>query len=496
MAVADYFHRNAVAISQAISGLDENRLAHVLGKVCIGVTIGSDANNYEGRAMLDLLVRMVARLYPTIVFRSDSDNELTAAAESLASRINPQIDLSGTPTVEIVLGSTQAEPYVSHRIYGGSRDWDAFVSTHRPHALGDSNNPFGAGTAACLVAATLFRKVFLSEAQLVDDLHLTVPNYPLSSHPSTPIDGDLGDIVLAGGGAIGNAVAWALQRISMTGSISLIDHEAIDLGNLQRYVMAEREDVGKPKATFLANKFSGVLKAKSHECKVAVYIQEQQYRVDKLLLALDSKRDRCHAQASLPRWIANAWTQPGDLGLSTHDFLRGACVQCLYLPDGPTKNEDQIVSETLGLTEQSELMQVRGLLHSNTGTPIELLEAIANARNVPIDRLRPFLGRPLRILYSEGFCGGAVIPLDQIGLPPSDLHVPLVHQSALAGILLAAAAVQEAHNGISGKSLMVQYDVGRPQPEFQVHPSAKDKRGVCICQDKDYQLAYKGKYLQ
>ena len=45
-----------------------------------------------------------------------------------------------------------------------------------------------------------------------------------------------------------------------------------------------------------------------------------------------------------PRRVANAWTQPGDLGVSSHDFLEGACVNCLYLPDGEQKNEDQIIA--------------------------------------------------------------------------------------------------------------------------------------------------------
>lgn len=46
--------------------------------------------------------------------------------------------------------------------------------------------------------------------------------------------------------------------------------------------------------------------------------------------------------------------------------------------------------------------------------------------------------------YIEGLCGGAVLPLQRTGRPRQDVHVPIAHQSALAGVLLAASAAQDA----------------------------------------------------
>ena len=48
MAIPDYFQRNAVAISQVISGLDEQRLEARLADVCISVTIGPDGCRRRG----------------------------------------------------------------------------------------------------------------------------------------------------------------------------------------------------------------------------------------------------------------------------------------------------------------------------------------------------------------------------------------------------------------------------------------------------------------
>ena len=492
MAIPDYFERNAIAISQAISGLDQQRLESVLSKACVGVTIGHDASGYEGRAIVDLLVRLLARLYPTITFRAELDKDLADEASALASSINPSVELSGKPTVEIVIGLTRLRRSATQRIFVGSDGWSSTVSTHRSRACGNSNNPFGAGVAACLIAANLFRYIFLPEVQLDRNTNFSIPNTDQMRSAEAEITGDIGDIVLAGAGAIGNAAAWALARTTLKGSIAIVDHESVDLGNLQRYVLTERDDEGKPKANFVVKKFNRVLRAKAYECELAEFLQKKRHKVDRLLLALDSAYHRRAAQASLPRWIANAWTQPGDLGVSTHDFLDGACVYCLYLPNGTSKNEDEIITESFGVPDR--LIEIRDLLYKNEGTPRDLLKAIATARNIPIERMLPFEGRPIRRLYNEGFCGGAVIPLSQAGAPAGDVHVPLAHQSALAGVLLAAAGVQNVLGGAVG-SFKTQYDVLKPQPKFHVHPAAKDPRKICICQDEDYRTAYQRKYL-
>ena len=305
------------------------------------------------------------------------------------------------------------------------------------------------------------------------------------------ITGEVGSIVLAGAGAVGNAAAWALSRSEVHGTIEIVDHETVDLGNLQRYVLAERNDEYKCKAELVAGKFTGALGARAHDCSLADFVQKKHHKVENLLLALDSAKDRRAAQASLPRRIANAWTQPGDLGVSQHGFLDGACVNCLYLPDGRRRNEDEIIAESFGVPEK--LMEVRMLLYSNSGAPRSLLEAIATARGIPFDKLLPFEGRPLRNLYTEGFCGGAVIPLSEVGAPANDVHVPLAHQSALAGVLLAAAGVGMGVRGCTD-SVVAQYDVLRPQERFQIYPAAKRPENNCICQDEDYREVYRKKY--
>lgn len=492
MALPDYFARNALAIAQVISGLDDEFLARTLREVCVGITFGHDANSKEGRAIADLFVRLVARLYPTLVFRAETDNGIADTARELARSINPHIELAGVPTVEVVVGSARLQPWSPQRIFVGSHGWVATISTSEAQSCAGTDIPFGPGVAACLAAANLFRHVFLSEPKLDTNATFDVLNSPdVDGRRITELPPLSGDLVLAGCGAIGNATAWALARTSIAGTLAIVDNQTIDVGNLQRYVLAERGDEGLSKPTIAARYFTGSLHAIPYENDLATYLEAKEHRIEHLLLAVDSAQDRRAGQASLPKWVANAWTQPGDLGVSTHDFLNGACVCCLYLPESPVMNEDAIIAEAFGVS--ARIMQIRLLLHRNDGAPRDLLEAIASSRDIPLDRLLPFEGRSVRSLYIEGFCGGAVLPLSRIGTPRAEVHVPLAHQSALAGVLLAAAAIRY-ELGMAHGSQVTQLDVLKPLPSTRSRPVAKDPRDICICQDRDYREVYTSKF--
>jgi hypothetical protein len=495
MALAEYYARNALAASQVLAGFDAERIRVTLDRERVCLSIGTDAaESSEGRTLIDLLVRLLARLYPTLTIRSESGGR-TAAEEAvnLARRINPDVEFSSDPTVEIAVGTALPSSGACPRIFVGSNGWNAFVATAGPRTVGSSDNPFGAGAAACIAASNLFRWVFMREDPILDeDLIFSTLKLEPGRTPDVPLTGSLGEIVLVGAGAIGNAAAWALSRLPMEGTLRIVDHQTIDLGNLQRYVLAERNHEDKSKVDTLARYFSGRVRAKAHALKFEDFVVSEGYSWARMMLALDSSRDRRAAQASLPQWIVNAWTQPGDLGVSSHDFLNGACVACLYLPEHALENEDAIIASALGVP--NELMQIRTLLHKGQGVPKELLEAISTARNIPIERLLPFEGRTVRQLYTEGFCGGALIPLGELGTPRQEVHVPLAHQSALSGLLLAAAAVRQAM-GLNGPGTQVtRINVTRPLGSDLTQAAAKDPRGACICQDADYRDVYKSKY--
>jgi len=493
MALADYYARGAIAASQVLAGFDEVTFRQTLDGAAVGITVGRDALGPEGAALSDLLTRIAARLYPAVAIRA-ADDLRAQELRDLAVVINPTIEFVEAPTVEVLIGAAVPAPLAPVYVFAGADGWDARLSPTTAQSTGTSAVPFGAGAAACLAAANVFRAVFLG-TDPEGDVRLSTFSGSVAPTPAdAPQRARLDDgVALAGCGAIGNAAVWALARADLAGTIDLIDDESLDLGNLQRYVLARRADVDRVKVEIAAEQFTGALRATPRRMTLAEFFASEGYDRDRVLLALDSARDRRQAQAALPRWIANAWTQPGDLGVSVHAFGAGACVWCLYLPDGQTPNEDQLVAGALQIPER--LMEVRVLLHNGNGVGLPLLEPIAAKLGVGIDALLPFLGKPIRSLYVEGMCGGAVIPLGQVaGVPTHDVHVPLAHQSALAGVLLAAALMRDAAGAGTGSTRITRINVMRPLGSELTRLAQADPRGICICQDADYVARYAAKF--
>lgn len=494
MALPEYIGRAVTAAAQVLTGSERATLEQRLAGVRVGVTFGASADHGEGRALLDLVTRVVARFYPALALRGPERHAADLA--DLARSINKNVEFVGEPTIEIVIGADTNAPTAPVRIYAGSDRWNASVGTTRPYAVGTSDNPFGAGAAACLATGNLFRAVFVPEAGLDADATLsTCELRSVASDGPELTSSDLGEVVLAGAGAIGHGAIWALGRAPLRGRVHVVDHEDIDRDhNLPRYVTALEADAGQRKVEVARRAFTGDLEPVPQDMRIEAFFAACGYRWERVLLALDSARDRRAAQASLPRWVANAWTQPGDLGVSVHGPFgdAGACVRCLYLPEGPVPSEDKLIADALRIPER--LMQVRVLLHNGSGVPHDLLEAVAAKFEVPIDSLLPFEGKPLRHLYTEGLCAGAIIPIDSTNGPTRETHVPLPHQSALAGVLLAAALVRDTLAGHAHQTDVTRVNVLRPLAPEITSRALRDDRDICICSDPDYVRAYRAKY--
>lgn len=495
MALADYYSRGALAAAQVLNGFDESRFRAKLEETTIGVAFDDTVATPEGQALADLSVRLLARIYPRLALPGPKN----AAGDlpALARAINPAIEIVDEAEVGISIG--QAEAPFETTFYAGSAGWDALLSTTRHQPIGDSQNPFGAAVAACLAAANVFRRVFLPDwSHLVDDaLRFSAWSLDRADRATrTPraqwaLDGDT---VLVGVGAVGNAALWTLARAPLAGSLHIVDPQDIELSNLQRYVLATRADDGRSKVDLAASFPTLGLDLVPHQLSLGEFLSQHGYRWDHFLLGLDSASDRRSAQAALPRWIANAWTQPGDLGISTHPRFGadGACVACLYLPDSRLPNEDELVAAALNIPQL--LMDVRTLLFNGALLGRPFLQAVAAAVDRPLDSLLPFEGRSVRDLYVEGFCGGAVIPLGEAGRPPQDLHVPLAHQSALAGVLLAATLVRSALRGDPSLTSATRLNVLHGVGSNLAQPVRANRDGRCLCDDTDFRARYEAKY--
>jgi hypothetical protein len=501
LALAPFFDRAALAAAQIISGFDEEAFRGTLEQTTVGISLdGEAARAPEGQALADLAVRLLARLYPRLKITSP-DADSRQRLSRLATAINSRIELGPADAeIGIAIGK-QAEPF-ARTVFAGSDEWVARVGTRGGLAVGGSSNPFGPGAAACLAAANVFRFLFLGRKSESLDDEVALSTWTRNradgeaSGTSLPAEIDAGqENVLVGLGAIGHGALWALARCPLRGALHLVDHESIELSNLQRYVLAEQSDEGARKTLLGERALSDTeLLPVAHSQRWDSFVESHGHDWHAVAVAVDSARDRRAVQAALPQWIANAWTQPGDLGTSFHSQFggEGACLCCLYLPTGPAPNEDELVASALGIPER--LQQVRDLLHHGSPTPPDLLEAVAAALQVPSDSVQPFAGRTIRELYVDGLCGGAVIGLERIDTVRQDVHVPLAHQSALAGILLAAGMTRHWLDADEDLTTTTRIDVLRPLGVDLTAPARSAPDGRCICHDADYRTRHGKKW--
>jgi Prokaryotic E2 family C/ThiF family len=495
VSLADYYLRSAMAASQVLTDFDQSAFIAKLQESTVGIRFGHDAAaSPEARALLDLLVRLTSRLYPRMVVQGRAPSSLVAELVALACNINPNIEVvEDAPATLWVNVGEDAGIETSGAIFIGSSEWTALVSTDQPQPVGASDNPFGAGAAACFAAANVFRSIFVTQESGALDRNLEFPTWRLPSRRSMPLpDRASVDLTLVGAGAVGNAAAWALSRLPVAGLVRLVDPEQIELSNLQRYVLGLREDVDAVKVETVARYFAGSVAAEARRLTWQEFVATSGSAPPRVLVALDSADDRRAVQASLPRWIANAWTQPGDLGVSVHDFLGGACLRCLYLPDSEVPSRDVVLAE--GLRVPDQVMAIREILYHDQGAPAELLAIIASRFSVAEEVLQPYQGVALSKLYAEVTCGGAVLPLGADTVT-STVHVPIAHQSALAGVLLAAGGIVDACGWRDSGSYATRVNVMAPTASApSTQPLGKDPRGICICQDDDWQAAYRIRY--
>lgn len=511
MALAEYFEKNAQAASLILQGFDVSTFRSFLEGAKIGVAYDQDATEKkEGKACLDLVIRLLGRFYANVVFLplDSAAKEKTTEFESLMREINPNIAVLRKPDGIlrwIIVGKTRLERKGKGitKIYIGSDNWNAKISPVSPVGCGDTSNPFGAGVAACLGAANLFRSVFaeqLPQSEL--DVETSFSTLQLDGNPTknpSLKDVSLQDLHLVGAGAIGNGFVWALSRMKVKGDLTIVDGEVVEKTNLQRYALATLSSIGRSKAELAKDYLSSTklsVKA-SNQTWEAFVGDSEDWRFEQVAVAVDSADARIHIQSSLPRTIFNSWTQSSEIGLSRHSFLGNeACLACLYLPKGKLPNFDQIVLKALRLPEEGpNLLEVRTRLDTGQPTERAFLDRIASAAQISVDKLLPFEGKPLRKLYVEAICGGAVLEFTTSGKNQM-ADVPMAFQSAMAGILLAADVVADATSIRGRLPTITQIDLLRKLPTIASSPRKKDPAVRCICADLDFLRQYRAKYLK
>jgi hypothetical protein len=298
----------------------------------------------------------------------------------------------------------------------------------------------------------------------------------------------------------------------VSGTLVVVEPETIELSNLQRYVLTEDRHEGVPKGELISEYLRGTgLKV---ETVPTAWGDDGRSGpgAKVVLVAVDSAEARIGVQASLPERVYNAWTQLANLGWSRHEeFGNDPCLACLYMPTGQLPSRHQLIGSAI---RQNDL-RVLGYLISRTPVglplPAEVVQAPAGASlppeatlwltvpiiddictslHIPRAELETWTSQPIDAFYRGAICGGVVVR-DSTLMEDRDVVVPMAHQSALAGVMLATEFLAGRHpdlRRIRSSATEGHLDLRQGLPQIVRWP--RNRTAGCICEDADYRALW------
>lgn len=486
MALAPFFDRVYGAVGGHLA-VSRETLSALLASNAVGISCGTNLTPNDVW-ISELTVNLMARIYPRLSITGPRHQ--VSRLKAIANSINPNIEFVDTAPrfTSVFIGKTPEGGSIAPSASG----WVAHIY-HSALPPQGPDNPYAAGAAAALACGELFRRIFLQVSR-EHDLALSLLDFGTESGARRELNaGTVGKVIFVGVGAVGNAGVWALARDRRTkGNLLLVDPEDMTLLNLQRYVLGTVADVSHSKVALAKRALKdSQFAVEEHQLTLEKFADSRKgVDIPTICISVDNEDGRRSAQALLPRLVVNGWTGDRALGVSWHILSRkAACLACLYQPHGQAPSATEQAARALGLTvERATLLWI-------TRQPIsdDDLETAAKTLGVDPTALSPWRGKPLGDFYTEVICGS--VPLDIKGVGRVET-VPLAHQSALAGILMAAELVKRTNPMLrrlaQSEPLASWDDVLLQPPTLWTRP--RPREAGCICGDPDFQGVYRRKW--
>jgi len=495
MSLAPFFSRAYSAIGAHL-GITREELKQILSGHIIGVHLG-EVCSVEGndKWIAELLVNLLARLYPKLSI--SGDKPACKNVSKIAHAINPNIKIMRCPEEATVVVHVGETPTTEKGFSASASGWVAHVGGNFENG---PLNPYSAGAAAALAAWRVFQTVFTkveTQPLVIPDISLSLLDYGTDSGKTDPLPSvNLGEVAVAGIGAVGNPAIWAWARhAGLSGELHLIDPEDVELSNLQRYCLPLHADVKKGKVQLAERELSNSkLSLKRWPCTLEDFASNYS-GIDTLptvCISVDNIDGRRAAQALLPRLVINGWTSDNGLGASWHRFLgNGACLGCFYQPKGASLSQTELAAKALGIPHDQLVM----LWVTDKPIGAEEIKIIENYLDLSEGKLAKWAGKRIQDVYTGVVCGQVGIDLTGIGRVAT---VPLAHQSVLSGILMAAELIKRSDPALEARSqsepLIIWDDVMRVPPKYWTAKRAKDPE--CFCGDFIYQRVFSDKWNQ
>ena len=496
MALAPFFSRTYSAVGEHL-GVTRRQLESIMDDLVVGVRVGSDCRTPgNNQWTAELLVNLLSRFYPILDLSGDDD--VCQSLSDLALEINPRIEITSkpeTPSLTVCIGKAST---IGNSFHAFTRGWVASLSKDSPSPVKAKDNPYAAGATAALAASHIFQSIFTQESNKASsdpDMSLSLLDYGSSVGSRSALPPvDLGEVAIAGLGAVGNPAIWAFARHpDLRGNLHLIDPEDIELSNLQRYCLPRLSDSKMSKVTLAAREIESTeLGYTLWPCTIEDFAKQYEKIgiLSTVCVSVDNIDGRRTAQALLPKLVINGWTSDNGLGVSWHRLLDShACLACLYHPSQPILSQTEIAAQALGLPHEKVAM----LYVAETGLSKEETAIVEAHLDIKKGALKNWIGKRVQDVFTSVVCG-------QVGVDLPGLNkiatVPLAHQSVLAGLLMAVELVKRSVPSLESKSqkapLVVWDDVLRPPPKHWT--AMRTKNPNCFCGDEIYTAAYRKKW--
>jgi len=314
--------------------------------------------------------------------------------------------------------------------------------------------------SALLMAASLRGRLPLAPASSIELkwAELFGPNLNfLSEHCA------LGEIFLAGAGAVGNSFLYTLKYLRTSGTLYICDPKDVMPGGLNRCLWFTESDLHKPKAERLCARAQSafddlrlipVVGTVGH----AVKARDGGRPVERLVVGVDSRRARRSIQLEFPREVFDASTT--DIREIVVHFSRQptdrACLSCIYPENERELTHQHHVADALGI----DLAEV----NQEFITQATAMKIVAK---YPALDPRDLVGRAFDSLFKE-LCGQGVLRSAE----GRQVLAPFSFVSVLAGAYLAIEVVRRCSLGAGADT----YNYWRASPWHSPNLALRQQR--------------------
>lgn len=245
-------------------------------------------------------------------------------------------------------------------------DWHAWAA--RGNTLfapsHEGENPAGPTFAACIAVADAFKvatgvpenkRVGTTGVSLFDFSIISASSASATPRPPQCQVVDLGNVQMVGVGSVGSALVYLLTMLPLKGAIRLIDHDLVEIPNLNRSPLFGIGDVDKPKVEVAAQHLAGIIPVELYRGRYDEFIQDYRRRMGEpdLLFPLANEYNvRSFVENNFPPIQVYGTTTPNwGINYHRHIPLQEDCSLCRFPAD---TDSGEFVCSTAKVETESE----------------------------------------------------------------------------------------------------------------------------------------------